>query len=366
MNSNNKSYYDVLGVQPNATPDEIRSSFRRLAKKYHPDRNSGDLRAEEKFKDINEAYRILSDPSLRMEFHEKEKIRVKSKKSAKGESTFHVSDLFKNVFKGGFGTESDENSVGIPRKGQDITVKLSMELNELTQGVEKVVTFKRDIQCKVCSGSGQKNDSSTQQCSICLGIGEVLKVKAGKSIFVKCNNCKGSGKVIRDRCMHCGGRTVVKGSAKIRIEIPAGSKNNNKIKLKGEGNAGINGGKTGDIVVILLEKESEYYQKDGNDLIYEYPINIFEIAQGGEIEVPTPTGPAKLKIAPNIKNGQLLKVRGRGITNVGSAKKGDLFVKLVYFIPEDSTEVTREMLSKLVDRAGWKPTSDEKGYFKKK
>jgi len=355
LESINKSHYEELGVQPDASQDEIHDAFRKLAKKYHPDRNRGDKKAEEKFKRINQAYRLLSDSSKRMIYHQKEEIRKKAKKAVKKEDTSGLSDLFKNVFKGGFTKKGSGSTYGVPRNGKDIEYKLNLTLFEMSEGVIKEVKVERQAVCRVCGGKGVKPGGENVHCSVCKGIGEVAYVNQGVTKFRTCHNCKGTGFIIKDRCMSCSGRKTVKTIIKLEVTIPPYSKAESIIKIKNKGDDGINGGKSGNLLIKLdIVSESNQYTIKGSDIYFEYYINLYEVFTGGEHKLDLPSGKINFKIKPGINDKTKLKFAGKGLNKKGP-EKGHCYVTIRHFIPQDISKTSRELLKKLVEQPEWTP-----------
>ncbi len=365
-----RSYYSELGVQPDASPEQIQEAYRRLAKKYHPDLNQGDPAAEERFKRISEAYRILSDPSRRILINQQEEAKQKAQAARRnrekqaGSASF--SEMFKNMFKTGFGpTHTSRTVKDTPRRGNDLQVELTVDAIKLASGVKKKIMIKRDRICPVCAGSGLKPGTKPVQCKICLGIGEVPTSKGGKTVFETCRNCKGKGVVVRERCLHCGGKGVAKDKSAITIDIPAGTKPDTTLTLRAQGNAGTGGGASGDLKVLIKVEENTYFSARGNNLIYDYPLTIKELIQGGEVFVPTQNGKVRLTLQPGLKQGKVLKVKGRGFEN-DSGETGDLLVRIRYHIPEKLTAKAQKLLDQLVELPGWKPEVDKDGFVQRK
>lgn len=364
------SYYQELGVQPDASMDDIRNAYRRLAKKYHPDLNKGDAASEQRFKRISEAYRVLSDPTQRLDYHKKEEVRQKAKaatqkrkQTAKKQESF--AQVFKNVFKAGFGTAFTDDPKEIPRKGRDLQVDLELDTIELATGAKRTVRVTRTRICDSCGGRKLQPGKSAQQCNVCLGIGEVPTSKGGKTVFTTCPNCKGKGQVIRDRCMHCGGKGYTKKKAELTISIPQGSKNGQVLVLKGEGDIGFGGGESGDLLVKLTEKENPYFDAKGYNILYEYPLTIYQVMKGGEIEVPLKSGgKVKLNLSPGIRAGKILRVKGKGLPKKGGGY-GDLLVKISYHFPNRLSARANDLLLQLTDLPEWNPKRDGDGFVRK-
>ncbi len=371
MNSKDRSYYAELGVQPDATPQQIQEAYRRLAKKYHPDLNRSDPAAEERFKQISEAYRVLSDPSRRILINQQEeavrKARAARKRSTTGKSSSAgFADMFKNMFKGGFGTgPAATASKQPPTRGKDLQIELTVDAVKLAKGSSKKVMIKRDRICPVCGGSGAKPGTKPVQCKICLGIGEIPTSKGGKTVFETCRNCKGSGVVVRERCLHCGGRGIAKDKSAITVNIPPDTKPDSVLTIRGQGNAGLGGGANGDLKVLVTVQDHAYFTTRGNNLIYDYPMNIKELILGGEIFVPTQNGRMRLTLQPGLKQGKMLKIKGKGLIGE-NGEIGDLLVRINYHIPDKMTAKAEKLLDQLLEQPGWKPDQDNDGFVLRK
>ncbi len=376
MNSENLKYYRELSIQPNASQEEVRDAYRRLAKQYHPDLNRGDPKAEERFKRINEAYHKLMDPKSRIHTqttsaaksrtHEESKRRAKSDdQKAKSESASSFSDFFKKVFK----TEEEPDRPSIKRnshpkapslgKGRDLQINLELDAIEMATGIKKTVLLTRERTCHVCDGSGLQPGCQPITCKICLGIGEIPRSQGGQTVFVTCPNCRGSGKIIRDRCLNCGGEGIAPGKSQVTINVPEGTKPGQILTIVGLGDAGRNGGTDGDLHVNISEKENPYFQAQGYDLVCDYPLNLLEIMQGGEIEVPSPRGHIKLTLNPRLEHNKMLRVNGKGLPKPDGGY-GDLIIRIRHHFPEKVSKKALDLIQQLVELPGWKPKRDKK------
>jgi len=355
MNSkeNIKNYYLELGVQPDASDDEIHDAFRKLAKKYHPDRNKGDKQAEAKFKKINEAYRTLSDKSKRIIYHQKEEIRQKAKKASKGDDTSSFSEIFKKVFRSGF-KDSPTGSQGIPRRGSDISIDLPLTVFEMEEGVDKKIKVNQSKKCKVCSGNGISPGGLNSQCNICNGMGEVPYFINGVTNFKTCDNCKGKGFIIRDRCLVCGGKGHLNSVVTLSVKIPSNSKPEDIIRIKSAGDEGINGGKQGDLLIKVGLKESDGIRKEGNDLYLDYPISIPEYLLGGEFIVKLNNKKTKFKLGKGTKHNQKVRFPKKGIKNK-KGERGDFFVIIKHHLPSEIDAKTKKIIEDLKDKKDWQP-----------
>ncbi|MEW6196777.1 MAG: molecular chaperone DnaJ [Bacteroidota bacterium] len=359
-----RDYYEILGVGKSATQDEIKKAYRKLAMQYHPDRNPGNKEAEENFKEAAEAYEVLSNDDKRakydryghsglrggQDFHSYQNVNdIFSHFSDIFGSAFGGSSIFDDFFGGGASQRSRQRSTGTP--GSDLKVTLKLTLEEIATGTTKKVKIKKYNKCSTCNGTGAKSSSAFKTCSVCGGSGEIRQVS--RSIFgqfvniAACNNCGGTGKVISDPCPDCSGDGRVHDETTIKINVPAGVYDNSYMTLRGEGNAGKNGGSAGDIIVVFEELQHEYFTRDGDNVIYELNISYPEAVLGTEVEVPTLNGKAKLKIEPGTQPGKFLKMREKGIQHLNSHGAGDQLVKINVHVPKNVSGKEKEMLKEL-------------------
>jgi molecular chaperone DnaJ len=366
--ANKRDYYEVLGVSKNATADEIKKAYRKLAMQYHPDRNPGDKEAEEKFKEAAEAYEILSNDEKRSKYdrfgHEGFQGGQDFQGFSNAQDIFsHFSDIFGGGFGGGGGSSifdeffggggssqrGRQRATGTP--GQDLKVTLKLTLEEIATGTTKKIKLKKYNVCKTCNGTGAKDASSYQTCSVCSGTGEVKQVS--RSLFgqfvniAPCNNCNGTGKIITKPCPACRGDGRIYEESTIKINIPAGVTDNSYMTLRGEGSVGKNGGSAGDIIVIFKELPHPHFVREGDNIIYELSISYPEAVLGTEVEIPTLTGRAKLKIEPGTQAGKFLKMREKGIQHLNRHGAGDQLVKINIHVPKKVNSQERELLRQL-------------------
>lgn len=360
-----RDYYEILGVSKNATKDEIKKAYRKLAIKYHPDKNPDDKSAEEKFKEAAEAYEVLSNDDKKARYDRF------GHSGMRGGQDFHqyqnVNDIFSHfsdIFGGGFGGSSifddlfsggGRSSSGARRQtgtpGSDLKVTLKLTLEEIAGGTSKTIKIKKYNKCPDCSGTGANSSSGFKTCSVCNGSGEVREVS--KSIFGQfvnisvCQNCNGSGKIISDPCRTCSGDGRVHVDTKVKINVPAGVTNNSYMTLRGEGNAGKNGGPSGDIIVIFQEIEHPYFERDGDDLIYDLFLTYPEIVLGTSVEIPTINGRANLKIEQGTQPGKFLKMRGKGVQHLNQHGSGDQLVRINVNVPKKVNSKEKELLKEL-------------------
>jgi len=359
-----RDYYEILGVGKNASQDEIKKAYRKLAMQFHPDRNPGNKEAEEKFKEAAEAYEILSNEEKRSKYDRFGHGGLKGDPDFQGFTNVndifsHFSDIFGGAFGGSsifddiFGGSSQQRSrqrsTGQP--GSDLKITLKLTLEEIATGTTKKVKIKKQNKCFSCNGTGAKSSASFKTCSVCNGTGEVRQVS--RSIFgqfvniAPCNNCSGTGRVISEPCPTCSGNGRIQDESTIKINVPAGVFNGSYMTLHGEGNAGKQGGPAGDIVVIFEELKHEFFVRDGDNVIYELYISFPEAVLGTEVEVPTLNGRAKLKIEAGIEPGKFLKMREKGIQHLNSHGAGDQLVRVNIHVPKNVTQKEKEMLKEL-------------------
>lgn len=359
-----RDYYEILGVGKSASQDEIKKAYRKLAMQFHPDRNPGNKESEEKFKEAAEAYEVLSNDDKRskydryghsglkggQDFHSYQNVNdIFSHFSDIFGSSFGGSSIFDEFFGGGTSQRSRQRSTGTP--GSDLKVTLRLTLEEIAAGTTKKVKIKKYNVCETCGGSGAKSSAGFKTCSLCNGTGEIRQVS--KSIFgqfvniAACSNCGGTGKVISDPCIKCSGDGRVYNETTIKINVPAGVYDNSYMSLRGEGNAGKNGGPAGDIIVVFEELPHEYFSRDGDNIVYELYVSFPEAVLGTEIEVPTLNGKAKLKIEPGTQPGKFLKMREKGIQHLNSHGAGDQLVKINIHVPKNVSSKEKEMLKEL-------------------
>ncbi len=374
-----RDYYEVLGVDKSASKDEFKKAYRKLAMQFHPDRNPDDKEAEEKFKEAAEAYEVLSHDEKKARYDRFGHEGVKG--GGYGSQGFsdvndifsHFSDIFggSSIFDDFFGgnqRQRGRRSQGQP--GSDLRVNLKLTLEEIAAGVTKKIKIKKQIKCDECSGSGAEAGTSKKTCPVCSGTGEVRSVS--RSVFgqfvniTTCNNCNGEGTVIDAPCKKCMGDGRVQEETNLKVEVPAGVHENSYMTIRGEGNSGKREGASGDIIVVFHEIEHEYFVRDNDDIIYDLLISYPEAALGTEVDVPTLTGKAKLKIDPGTQPGKLLKMRDKGIKHLNQSGIGDQIVKINIQVPKKVNAKERELLKELLDLPNIKPSGKtEKNFFSK-
>ena len=378
-----RDYYEVLGVSKDASADEIKKAYRKLALQYHPDRNPGDKAAEEKFKEAAEAYDVLSDETKRKRYDQFG--FAADQGGFGGGAGFSVEDIFRNfgdIFGGRFGGSAGGfgdifgdffggGGGGGARveKGSDIHIKLKLTLEEIMTGVDKKVKINKLVACPDCHGKGAVSDADIKTCPDCHGSGYV--VRQSRSIFgitqtqSVCTRCNGTGKIVAKPCHKCGGSGLVKAPEEIGFRVPAGVAQGMTLTVPGKGNAARNGGVNGDLFVLIEEETHKDFERDGNDLIYPLFISIPDAIDGCEVEIPAIGGKIKVKIPAGTQSGKVLRIKGKGIPDVNGYGKGDLHIYVQVWIPTKLTSEEKKLVEKLKDCESFKPipSGEEKQSF---
>jgi len=363
-----RDYYEVLGVDKTADTDALKKAYRKLAMKYHPDRNPDDPDAEKKFKEAAEAFDVLKDPNKRARYdrfgHQGMHSGGFSEPDFQNVDFEDIFSRFGDIFGGDiFGggqrgrSRGGRRSVGIP--GDDMKIRLKLTLEEIAFGAEKKLKIKKFTKCSSCKGTGAETDSDFMTCGTCNGTGEYRQVSRtmfGSFVNVQpCPTCNGEGRTIRNKCKTCSGDGRVKGEETITVKIPSGVSNGNYLTLRGQGNAGYRGGESGSVIVLIEEEEHEYFERDGDNIIYDLQISVPDAILGTEVEVPTLKGKAKLKIESGTQPGKLLRLREKGITGLNSSTRGDQYVRVNVFIPAKIDGDERELLQTLRESEHFDP-----------
>ncbi len=337
-----RDYYDVLSVGKSASTVEIKKSYRRLAMKYHPDRNTDDSTAEAKFKEAKEAYEILRDGDKRAAYDRYGHEGVRGGPAGGGFSAEGFGDIFGDVFGDIFGGgRRGGNQVF---RGADLGYELRLELEEAVSGDTVTINVPTQVTCEACSGSGAEKGSEPVKCTTCGGAGQVRMQQGFFSIQQACPACKGAGTVIKDPCNDCHGRGRVSKTKKLSVKVPAGVDDGDRIRLSGEGEAGRNGGPAGDLYVEIHVRAHKIFQRDGADLACEVPISIATATLGGEVELPTLDGNVVLKVPAGTQSAKIFRLRGKGVTTVRDHRTGDLFAKVAVETPINLTSEQESLL----------------------
>ena len=377
-----RDYYEVLGVAKDADQAAIKKSYRKLAIKFHPDKNPGDKAAEEKFKEAAEAYEVLSDADKRARYDRFGHAGVSGNTGGGGFSGgMSMDDIFRQFgdifgdsgspFESFFGGGGRSRSRPRGQKGNNLRIKVSLSLEEIATGVTKKIKVKKHVTCKTCSGSGAKDSNSVSQCTTCRGAGYVRQVKntflGQMQTTVTCPTCSGSGQMITANCSSCKGDGRTYGDETIEVEIPAGVEEGMQLSLRGKGNAGLKGGPSGDLLINVEEKPHDYLQRDGMNLIFELYLNFADAALGTSVEVPTIEGRVKIKIPAGTQSGKLFRLKGKGLPSVQSYGKGDEMIHVNVWTPKKLSDEDKRLLEKMRSMPNFKPQpgKSDKGFFEK-
>jgi molecular chaperone DnaJ len=350
-----RDYYEVLGVARGAGDDEIKKAYRKLALKYHPDKNPGDKAAEERFKELGEAYEALSDPQKRAAYDQyghaafDPRARAGAGGGFRGGGFHDPFEIFREVFGGTgsifdelFGTERGDPTG--PQRGADLRYDLELSFMEAALGCEKEITLNKLETCALCRGTGAEAGSSTKSCATCGGRGQVISSRGIFSVAQTCPRCEGAGRVIEKPCRACRGAGRREGTASVKIRIPAGVDTGARLRSAGNGEGGLHGGPPGNLYVVLHVRPHEIFEREGDDLICDVPISFVQAALGAELEVPTLNGKAEIRIPPGTQPGTVFRLKGKGVKNVQGYGWGDLHVRVNVEVPAHLTSAQRAKL----------------------
>lgn len=368
-----RDYYDVLGLDRSASAEDIKKAYRKMAVKYHPDKNPGDKTADERFKEIGEAYEALSDPQKRAAYDQYGHAAFDPRMRAGGGrgGGFHDPfEIFREVFGGNsifddlFGGGQPRDPMG-PQRGSDLRYDMEISFEEAVLGCEKEVALTKLETCDHCRGSGAESGSSTKICPTCGGRGQVISSRGIFSIAQTCSRCEGAGRVIERPCRSCHGAGRRERTSKIKIKIPGGVDTGARLRSMGSGEAGVRGGSSGDLYVVLHIKPHEIFQRDGDDLICEVPIRFVDAALGGEIEVPTLSGKAQIKIPAGTQTGTIVRLKGKGVKNLQGYGYGDLHVRVTVEVPTQLNAVQKAKLQEFAELCDATVNPISKGFFER-
>lgn len=379
-----RDYYEVLGVSKDANDGAIKKAYRKLALKYHPDRNPDDKKAEENFKEAAEAYEILSDAQKRARYDRYGHAGVSGNGGGGGFSGggMTMEDIFQqfgDIFGDGGGTFESffgggpgrGRSRGAGQRGSNLRIKVSLTLEEIASGVTKKIKVKKKVVCGTCNGSGAKDSSSVKTCTTCRGAGQVRQVKntflGQMQTAVTCPTCNGSGQQVTAKCANCGGKGQVQGEETMEIEIPAGVEEGMQLSLRGRGNAGAKGGPAGDLLINIEEKPHDHLQRDGMNVVHELYLNFADAALGTSVEVPTIDSRVKIKVPAGTQSGKIFRLKGKGLPSVQSYGKGDQLIHVNVWTPKKLSEEDQALLEKIRQMPSFNPQpgKSDKGFFEK-
>ena len=382
MPEQKRDYYEVLGVSKGTSDDEIKKAYRKLAKKYHPDMNPGDKEAEAKFKEVNEAYSILSDSEKRARYDQFGHAGVDPNYGAGGPGggfggfdmgDIDLGDIFGSFFGGGFGgfggsASSRRNG---PQKGESLRASLTISFEEAAFGCEKEINLNRTEECEACHGSGAEPGTTAETCPDCRGTGVVrVQQRTGGFAFsstAPCSRCRGTGKIIHTPCKACGGSGSVKKTKRVTVSIPAGIDDGQAISLRGQGNAGKNGGPAGDLIVAVHVKPHPQFHRDGTTVLYEQPVTFYQAVMGAELEIPTIDGKVKYNLPAGTQTGTTFRLRGKGIPELRGRGRGDQYVTVRVQVPTSLNGEQKEALRAFAEAMGEDVPEESglKGFFDK-
>ncbi|MBR3917064.1 MAG: molecular chaperone DnaJ [Bacteroidaceae bacterium] len=367
-----RDYYEVLGVEKNASANDIKKAYRKLAIQYHPDKNPDDKKAEEKFKEAAEAYSVLSDPDKRARYdqfgHEGLGGAAGGGFNGAGMDMNDIFSMFGDIFGGrggfsGFGGFGGGSAGPQKFRGSDQRVKVKLNLQEIANGVTKKFKLKKYVKCSHCGGTGAEGNA-TETCPDCHGTGRVVRTQ--QSFFgmmrseVACPRCNGEGKIIKNKCPHCNGEGVVMGEEVVEVQIPAGVVEGMQLSMRGKGNAGKRNGINGDLLILIEEEKHPTLVRDENDLIYSLLLDIPTAALGGFAEIPTIDGKAKVTIDPGTQPGKVLRLRGKGLPTLNGYGKGDIVVNISVYIPETLSKEEKKTIENFRESDNFRPSESIK------
>jgi molecular chaperone DnaJ len=359
-----RDYYEVLGLDKNASGDEVKKAYRKLARQYHPDVNK-EADAETKFKEVKDAYETLSDPQKKAHYDQFGHTDPNQGFGGGGADFGGFGDIFDMFFGGGGGSRNPN----APRQGNDLQYGLRLSFEEAVFGKDTEIQIPTEESCGTCHGSGAKPGTKPETCTHCKGSGQLnveQNTPFGRIVNRRvCNHCSGTGKIIKEKCNTCHGAGKVRKNKKISIKVPAGVDNGQQIRMAGHGEPGANGGPAGDLYVVFQVAEHEFFERDGDDIYCEMPLTFIQVALGDEIEVPTLYGKVKLKIPAGTQTGTNFRLRGKGVKNVHGRGQGDQHIQVKVITPKNLTEKQKQLLRDFSEISGTLPDEQQDGFFDK-
>ena len=370
-----RDYYEVLGVDKNASPEEVKKAYRKRAIKHHPDKNPDDPSAEDKFKEAAEAYDVLSDPQKKARYDQFGHQGMNGAGGG-GQSMDDIFSQFGDIFGdespfGSFFGRGGQQQGRRVRRGSDLRIKLKLNLQEIANGVEKKIKVKRHVSCTTCGGNGSKNGTAVTTCNTCNGSGQVRKVvntMLGQMVSTStCPTCNGEGKMVTDRCDTCFGEGRLLQEDVIPIKIPAGVAEGIQLSVTGKGNVPPRGGVAGDLLIVVEEEEDDNLKRDGNNVVFDLHVNFVDATLGTSVEVPTIDGRARITLEPGTQGGKILRLKGKGIKELNGYGRGDQLIHINIWTPKTLSSEERTILERLRNSPNFhpKPGKNEKGFFDK-
>lgn len=379
--SSKRDYYEILEVTKNASAGDIKKAYRKIAMKYHPDRNPGDQTAEEKFKEAAEAYEILSNADKRAQYDRFGHSAFSQGRGGGFSGGMNMDDIFsqfgdifgEDVFGSFFGGAGRSSSQARRRgtRGSNLRVRIKLNYEEIAKGTTKTIKVKKYLRCNTCGGSGAKDKNSSQTCQTCGGSGQVRRVQqtflGQMQTVTTCPDCNGEGSVITSKCPACKGDGRIYGEENVTIEIPAGVQAGMQLSMSGKGNMGERGGGPGDLIILIEEESHPQLQREGNNVAFDLYISFTDAVFGTQTEVPTVDGRAKIKIPPGTQSGKIFRLKGKGFPNVDSYGRGDQLIHVNVWTPQNISEEEKDILEPLKESDNFKPQPDknEKGFWEK-
>ena len=370
-----RDYYEVLGVERNADADALKKAYRKMAIKYHPDKNPGDHTAEDKFKEAAEAYEVLSDPDKRARYDRGGHAAMSGGGGGGQQGGYrNPEDIFGDIFGGGafesFFGGGGGNGRRV-RQGSNLRIKLKLTLEEIAEGAEKKLKVRRFVSCQACGGNGAKNGTAIKTCTNCQGSGQIRKAvntPLGQMVSTStCNVCNGEGKLVAEACDTCRGEGRVEADEIISVRIPAGVQEGMQLSMTGKGNVPQRGGVAGDLLIVIEEAEDEQLKREGNNVIFDLYISFTDSALGTSVEVPTIDGKVRIKIDAGTQSGKILRLKGKGLRELNSNQKGDQLIHVNVWTPKTLSRDEQAALEKLANSPNFKPNpgKNDKGFFEK-
>ena len=370
-----RDYYEVLGISKGASEDEIKKAYKKMARKYHPDLNPDNKEAEEKFKEVNEAYEVLSDPNKKARYDQYGHAGVDPNFGAGGagfDGSFDFGDLgdiFGSFFGGGFGGGGRRTNPNAPQRGESIRLSLTISFEEAAFGCEKEVTVERMEQCGTCSGSGCAAGTTPEVCPDCHGSGQVqVRRQTPMGVFATsspCGRCGGKGKIIHQPCPDCRGTGTVRKRKTIKASVPAGIDNGQTISIRGQGHAGKNGGPAGDLLITITVRPHELFRREGTSVLCEAPITFAQAVLGAELEIPTIDGKVKYDLPEGTQSGTTFRLKGKGIPSINGRGRGDQYVTVYIETPRNLNKEQKDALKKFAETMGDNNYEERRKFFKK-